>query len=255
MEPRDYAAHAESLKSGLSKDWEHFSGWGIMGLPFRSGHILGLRRFPAASIGPGYTSLWHRDSAGTWTFYADAQPMQSCNRYFGSAVERFVLAIIDLTWEGPRRLTVRIPDASLEWTSDFVATAMTRGMNALGSLMPEFMWRSSMVLGVMSRVAGVALRAGAVRMHGRAPNGQSFIANPRLIWTISDATATLGRHDFGPPGPVRPQAWLGDFALPQRGMLAVGAAFFEPFDQKRHLAVSSREESRPALSSEDSARL
>jgi hypothetical protein len=91
-------------------------------------------------------------------------------------------------------------------------------------------------------------------MHGRAPNGQSFIANPRLIWTISEATAMLGGHDFGPPGPVRPQAWLGDFALPQRGMLAIGAAFFEPFDQKRHLAVPSREESGPVLSSEDSAR-
>ena len=75
MEPRDYAARTESLKSEAAKDWEHFSGWGIMGLPFRSGHILGLRRFPATSIGPGYTSLWHRDPAGTWTFYADAQPI------------------------------------------------------------------------------------------------------------------------------------------------------------------------------------
>jgi hypothetical protein len=127
-----------------------------------------LRRFPAASIGPGYTSLWHRDPAGTWTFYADAQPMQSCSRYFGSAVERFFPATIDLTWEGPRRLTVRIPNASLEWTSDFVATAVTRGMNALGSLMPEFMWRSSMVLGVMSRLAGARAPSACMAGHPTA---------------------------------------------------------------------------------------
>jgi hypothetical protein len=32
---------------------ERFFGYGVMGLPFRSGHILALRRFPASSIGPG----------------------------------------------------------------------------------------------------------------------------------------------------------------------------------------------------------
>ena len=240
MEPRDYAERAESLKPGFAEDQEHFSGWGIMGLTFRSGQILGLRRFPAASIGPGYTSLWHRDPGGAWTFYADAPPMQSCNRYFGSAVERFVPASIDLIWEGPRKLTVRIPEANLKWTSDFAPTAVTRAMNAAGSLMPESMWRNPFVLDMMSRMAGMALRAGRLRMRGRAPNGQAFIANPRLIWTIPHGTATLAEEDFGPVGPVRPQAWLGDFAIPQRGILAVGLAFFEPFDEKRHLVVASR---------------
>ncbi len=41
---------------------ERFSGYGVMGLPFASGHILALRRFPASSVGPAYTSVWHRDS-------------------------------------------------------------------------------------------------------------------------------------------------------------------------------------------------
>jgi hypothetical protein len=47
---------------------ERFFGYGVMGLPFRSGHVLGLRRFPASSIGPGYRSVWHRDPNGGWTF-------------------------------------------------------------------------------------------------------------------------------------------------------------------------------------------
>ena len=40
---------------------ERFSGYGVMGLPFRSGHVLALRRFPVTSVGPGYTSVWWRD--------------------------------------------------------------------------------------------------------------------------------------------------------------------------------------------------
>jgi hypothetical protein len=32
----------------------------LMGLPLASGHILAMRRFPASSVGPGYTSVWHR---------------------------------------------------------------------------------------------------------------------------------------------------------------------------------------------------
>ncbi len=36
------------------------------------------------------------------------------------------------------------------------------------------------------------------------------------------------------------QAALGDFMIPQRGLLAFGMAFFEPFDAARHLSVASR---------------
>src|SRR6266540_4594335 len=113
--------------------------------------------------------------------------------------------------------------------------------NGMGRLMPEPLWRNSLVLDIMSRFAGFALGTGRLRMRGRAPNGQSFIANPRLIWTIPRATATLAGVDLGPLGPVPQQATLGDFAIPQRGILAVGLAFFEPFDENRHLAVASRE--------------
>ena len=38
---------------------ERFAGYGVMGLPFASGHVLAMRRFPASSIGPGYSSVWH----------------------------------------------------------------------------------------------------------------------------------------------------------------------------------------------------
>jgi len=34
----------------------------------------------------------------------------------------------------------------------------------------------------MSRAAGLALRAGRVRLTGLAPNGQRFVANPLHLW-------------------------------------------------------------------------
>ncbi|EUA41225.1 hypothetical protein I549_1832 [Mycobacterium avium subsp. avium 2285 (R)] len=51
-------------------DDERFVGFGVMGLPFGSGHYLALRQFPATSFSPGYRSVWHRDRDGVWTFYA-----------------------------------------------------------------------------------------------------------------------------------------------------------------------------------------
>ena len=49
---------------------DRFSGYAIIGLPFQSGHVLALRRFPTSSIGPGYTAVWHRNPSGRWTFYS-----------------------------------------------------------------------------------------------------------------------------------------------------------------------------------------
>ena len=239
MEPRDLAMQAEAAALPPGTD-ERFNGWGIMGLPFRSGHVLALRRFPASSVGPAYTSVWHRTPEGSWTFYSDSPPMQSCTRYFGSEVESFVQTEITIDWPSPRSVRVAIQDAGLELTANLSPTPITRGMNALGSVMPDQLWKNGVVLDVMAAVAGVALRAGKLRMRGRAPNGQNFIANPLRIWTISSADAFLRGESLGPAGPLTRQAWLGDFAIPQRGMFAIGRAFFEPFDETRHTAIASR---------------
>ena len=39
---------------------ECFNGYGVMGVPFASGDLLALRRFPKTSIGDMYTPVWHR---------------------------------------------------------------------------------------------------------------------------------------------------------------------------------------------------
>jgi hypothetical protein len=58
------------------------------------------------------------------------------------------------------------------------STPTTRPLNGVGSLLPARAWRSPAMLAVRSRVAGVALGAGRVRLVGLVPNGQRFVTNP-----------------------------------------------------------------------------
>jgi hypothetical protein len=205
---------------------ERFFGYGVMGLPFQSGHVLGLRRFPASSIGPGYRSVWHRDPHGRWTFYQDQPSELACTRYFGAQVDQVREGSIEIDWTGPRRFEVRAGDGDLEWAIEVGSTPVTRLFSGVGSLLPERAWRSPRVLGVMSRVAGVALRAGRVRLVGLAPNGQRFVANPLTVWVARASRARVEDTDLGEMGPAPEQAHLRDFAIPQRGVFVVGRAFF-----------------------------
>jgi hypothetical protein len=205
---------------------ERFSGYGVMGLAFRSGHVLGMRRFPASSVGPGYRSVWHRDPHGRWTFYQDQPAELACTRYFGSAVDDVREGPIRIDWTGPRGFRVGAGDGDLEWTVHVGSTPVTRLFNRAGASLPDRAWRSRAVLGAMSRVAGTALRAGRVRLTGLAPNGQRFTANPVTMWVVRDSRATVRGVDLGEIGPAPEQARLRDFSIPQRGVFVVGRATF-----------------------------
>jgi hypothetical protein len=205
---------------------ERFSGYGVMGLPFVSGHVLGLRRLPASSIGPGYRSVWHRDPEGRWTFFQDQPAALACTRYFGSAVDDVREGPVHIDWTGPHAFRVSAGEGELEWTVEVGSTPVTRLLNGLASALPARAWRSGTVLSAMSRVAGTALGAGRVRLTGLAPNGQRFVANPLTMWVATDSRATIRGSDLGPMGPVPVQAHLRDFAIPQRGMFVVGRTIF-----------------------------
>ena len=217
-----HEAESAVLPSG---DAERFAGYGVMGLPFASGHVLAMRRFPASSIGPGYSSVWHRTPSGVWTFWQDQVAERGCARYFSAAVS--TVTETEIVVERPRldELRVRVPASDLDWRSTMVATARSKVFNALGSVLPDRAWRSSRLLSAMGPIAGRMLGVGGIRMAGHAPNGQSFVANPQRIWYVAEATAALAGADFGRPGPLSPQASLGDFIIPQRGVFALGRAF------------------------------
>src|SRR5829696_4177531 len=104
--------HGPELPPG---DEERFAGYGVMGMPFRSGHVLGLRRFPASSIGPGYRSVWHRDPHGRWTFYQDQPADLACSRYFGDGIDEVREGPVRIDWTGSRSFKVHAGDGALNW--------------------------------------------------------------------------------------------------------------------------------------------
>lgn len=239
-QPRDLAELTEidpQVPPGVE---DRFSGYGVMGLPLASGHVLALRRFPASSLGYGYSSVWHRDPAGRWTFWSDVAPEASCGRFFGAAIDEAAVAPIRVHWPAPCELAVSVSDGLLEWEMTLRVTPVTVAMNAVGALLTDAMWRRPAVLRAMSRVAGRLLDAGRVTLVGRSPNGQAFVANPLRVWRVATATARLDGRDLGAPGPLPEQAFLGDFAIPQRGVFVIGRSLFERFDPRRHSSAVVR---------------
>ncbi len=234
LSPQELADQLESSPSLPAGADERFNGYGVMGLPFASGHVLALRRFPASSIGSGYSSVWHRDHLGTWIFYANIPPGQACTRFFGLAASDAIESEIHTRWTTPFRLKITVPAIPLDWTVDLAPTAATSLMNAAGRLLPAPAWQNGTVLTAMGIMARALLGVGRVGLHGVVPNGQSFIATPRVLWAVTGSRAVLAGEDLGAPGPVQPQAHLGDFWIPQRGIFAAGQAYFEPFDPARH---------------------
>ena len=226
MEPRARARELEDRARPPGPPGERFAGWGVIGLPFASGHVLALRRFPASSVGPEYTSVWHRAPDGTWTMYVNVSPRCSCPRYFGEAVARVVETEVVISWSGPRRFAVVTGTAGFHWAVRTASTPATRLLTALAGRLPDGWWRSDRALGVLGRLAGPTLGAGTLRLHGRVPNGQRFQAAPRRVWAVEGSVAVVDGERLGPPGPLRRQARLGDFRIPQRGLVAAGDSVF-----------------------------
>lgn len=221
---------------------ERFNGYGVAGVPFRSGHVLALRRWPASSLGRSYTSLWHRDPEGRWVFIQDAPPQLACPRYFGSAVSQALVREIIIGWEGPGDFLVTVPgDYEINWHVSLGETFSTRMLNVLGGLIPNVLWRQESFLRLLGRLGGFT-GAGKMSLTGRLPNGQRFISNPRYIWVVTATRAVVHGEVLGEMGPLPEQARLGDLWLPQQGRFFIGRAFLERFDPDRHLAMCSIED-------------
>lgn len=218
-------------------DDERFAGFGVMGLPFESGHYLALRQFPTASFAPAYLSVWHRDPAGNWTFYATTPAEQSCARYFSSATDNeAVQCDIEIDWITPWWFRVTIPGL-LEWSVHTESTFASRMLTRVAGRVPESAWTNRSMLGVIGRIAGMTLGAGDIRLSGAAPNGQHFMVAPRKVWAVSASRAILRGQDLGPIGRLHKQARLADFRPPQKGICVIGTGHFENFDRAVHIAA------------------
>jgi hypothetical protein len=224
-DPAHLARHVEEHPRLPSGNCERVSGYGVMGLPFRSGHIPGLRRWTASSVGEGFTSIWHRRPDGRWTFYESAASQVACTRYFGAEVERTRLVPISLEWQGPHRLRISVKDSVVDWTVELGSAPITWMLSTIGSALPTAVWRSRPVLRAMGSLAGRVLGVGKVKLTGMTSNGQYFDANPMRLWYVTDSHAVVEGEDLGPTGPLAEQAHLADFYFPQRGIFAIGRVF------------------------------
>ncbi|HEX4934506.1 MAG TPA: hypothetical protein VFV33_15055 [Gemmatimonadaceae bacterium] len=225
--------------------FEQFQGYGILGVPFASGHVLAMRRFSASSVGPGYDAVWHRRPDGGWWFYSDVPPGQSCARYFGRALECVVHTEVRVEWRSPTVLHIAVPLVQLDWEVTLGTSLVSRALTAILRRIPAGAARHPSVLSILSWGAGACLRSGRVQLAGTAPNGQRFLVAPRGLAPVRESRASIAGHALGVPRPLAPQARLGDFWIPQRGWFAVGLASFDRFDPARHAdAVTCR--GRPA---------
>ncbi|MEJ2224503.1 MAG: hypothetical protein P8X49_05135 [Syntrophobacterales bacterium] len=196
---------------------ERFLGYGVVGLPFKSGHILCLRRWPASSLGQSYTSVWHRNPEGHWTFIQDAPPQLACTRYFGRAVSQQLQRQIRLTWTGPWNFAVEVAgDYQVHWQVSLDETFTTQLLN--------------LVMG-----------SGRMSLTGQLPHGRTCITHPRYMWNVASPRARVHGEELGEMGPLAEQARLGDFWIPQQGRFFIGQAFLENFDPDRHLAIFAHE--------------
>jgi len=141
-DPRSVIRQVEAAKWLPDTELERFHGWGVMGLPFASGHLLGLRRWPASSIGPPYTSLWHRAPDGLWTFWSTAEARVSCNRYAGELITRTVQSPIVVSWPGDWTLSVEVEEPSLYWELVLAEPPMARVLNAVAAGLPDRLRRA-----------------------------------------------------------------------------------------------------------------
>jgi hypothetical protein len=241
LEIRNMVAALEQGAEPPTGTGERFSGYGVAGVPFKSGHVLALRRWPASSLGHAYTSLWHRDPKGRWVFLQDVPPQLACPRYFGSAVSQALVRKINIAWQGPNDFLVTVTgDYEINWQVSLGETFSTRMINFLGGLIPDFLWRRNSFLRVLGDLGGF-LEAGKVSLTGRVPNGQWFISNPRYSWVVTATMAMVRGEDLGEMGPLPEQARLGDLWLPQQGRFFIGQAFLESLDPTRHLTICSQE--------------
>jgi len=226
-EPRDCAREASQFNIPDVRG-DRFCGYAVIGAPFSSGHVLALRCFESSSLGPGYTSVWHRDPKGRWTFHQNVPPQQSCPRYFGAAIAENTTQPIRIEWTDERRFSVTVEaPGQIVWNIRLASTPATRAINLAASAMPDSWWRKPSVLGAMETAAQWMLGIGEIRLTGRTPNGHAFTAMPRRIWSIAESRAAIRGMDAGEPGPLAKQARLGDLCIPQRGIFAIIAAVLE----------------------------
>jgi hypothetical protein len=228
MTPKSVAARMEAHREPGALGGERFSGYGVVGLAFTSGRILGFRRYTASSIGPPFASIWEREPHGNWIIHTNVDPKRSCARYFGAAARDMRADDIEIRWTGPRDVTVTARYARLRLAVRLAATPATAALGAAARLLPRRVWRQRGAAERLAAAAAALLDTGRVTLTGRTPSGHDYYLQPHALWRVEAAAGVLNGSDIGQMVPLADPAALGDFRIPGRGIFAVGDALYVP---------------------------
>ena len=167
--PRDVVAGLEAWPLVPDGAHDRFSGYAVLGVRFESGDILALRRFPATSVGPGYTSVWHRSPEGRWTMHQDVEVDAGCAKYFSAAVETTREASIRIAWTGADRFSVLVGGAEpLAWDLRLGASLASRTLSRLAAATPAPLLGPARLARTRLRRRGAARRRHADADRGHA---------------------------------------------------------------------------------------
>lgn len=226
--PRVWARMLErrrlTASNGVTSDV--LDGFGLMSLTVESGHVLAFRRITGSSIGPPFTSVWHRYPDGRWMLYINVSPARSYARYFGAAMDRVEQSEIDVVWKRHYELSVYVRNARLHLTMRLAASHATRMATAAAALVPPALLRTDATATLVGRAAAATLGAGPLMLRGGTVEGHRYLIRPRAFWRVEAAAAALGSSDLGEmTEPQEPPAF-GGYILPRRPLFLVGTAEF-----------------------------
>ncbi len=222
------AARARSIEPAAGRSpWaghEHARGYGVLNLPFDSGHLLGLRVFPQNDFAP-YVSVWHRPPDGDWAIYVDGPSLEgACPRYWGPAAGETAHAAIDVEWTGPTDLRVTMDDPALDWTLSMGAPPGLRLLNAVEAVLPTRTWRVGGLRALRRAVARYYLGYGDIDLSFTAASGHDVVLLARRNYRIEASEATLAGRGLGEPAALEENPRIAGVALPKVPSFVFGQA-------------------------------
>lgn len=238
------ATRAGAIEPGPGRSpWdghEYGRGYGVLSLPFDTGHLLGLRVFPENDFAP-YASVWHRPPGGEWVIHVDGPDLDgACPRYWGPATGEVGYASIGVDWTGPADLRVTMEAPSLEWSLSMDAPPLLRVMNVVESAAPRFTWRSSHLRRFREWVARRYLGYGEIDLAFTTASGHEAVLVARRTYRVASSTAVLEGEPLGEPVALEQNPRIGDVPLPRTPSFVLGEAYTRIRDPEEYRRTRAR---------------
>jgi hypothetical protein len=201
---------------------EELRGYGVMTLPFDTGHVLALRVFPETNHG-SVSAVWHRTPEGAWSTYVDASsPRRPPPRLFESVCRESNSTSISVTWPTVNRVEIGMTEPALRWSVQLRRSPFTRMVNRTLHRIPMEAYRCRPGLVTVRYMADRALGFGTTDPGGTVSSGPHMLAKPDRLLLVHDARAQLGGVDLGKPTGAGTSSTAGSFRWPARGVVVWG---------------------------------